>query len=109
MLYLVFVVALTLALNCAIFIAALFALRQLQVNIVLPTVKLQIEPANQVEVDPKLTGESIPEHVLEYIEQESEPWARDSRRLRLRELRAELGSWNAAFAAIQLEDTPRDQ
>lgn len=51
-------------------------------------------------------GEPIPEHIAEYCELESDEWARVARKKRARLLRAELGSWDAAFRALQREDNP---
>ena len=48
--------------------------------------------------------EPIPEEVLEYCDQESDEWARDSRKRRIRSLRGELGSWEMAFRQLQRED-----
>ena len=48
--------------------------------------------------------EPIPVEMIEYIDQESDEWARQARRKRLRTLRNELGNWSDAFAIIQRED-----
>lgn len=50
-------------------------------------------------------NEPIPDEVIEYIDQESEEHARSGRRNRARALREELGGWEAAFRALQREDT----
>lgn len=63
---------------------------------------LQTVPA-EIEVRPK--DEPIPEDILDYIEQESEPHARDARKRRVRMLKVETGNWDAAFRLLQREDS----
>jgi hypothetical protein len=65
----------------------------------------QIVPAD-VEVKPK--DEPIPEDILDYISQESETHAQDARKRRVRSLKLETGSWDAAFRLLQKEDNPLD-
>lgn len=48
--------------------------------------------------------EPIPQNVLDYIDEESEEHARIVRRHRARALKAELGTWDAAFHQLQRED-----
>src|SRR2546427_8794677 len=52
------------------------------------------------------TDEPIPADILAYLDLESEQSARDIRKRHARTLRHELGSWDAAFKALQLEDEP---
>lgn len=61
----------------------------------------KVIPAD-VEIKPK--EEAIPEEIIEYIAQESEAHAQDARRRRVRMLRLEAGSWDAAFRLLQRED-----
>lgn len=51
-----------------------------------------------------LMEEPIPVEMIEYCEMESDDWARTARKKRLRLLRKESGSWDAAFRMLQLED-----
>ena len=56
----------------------------------------------RVEVNPP--DDPIPEDILDYISQESELHAQQARMRRVRELKIESGSWDAAFRLLQRED-----
>lgn len=64
-------------------------------------VTLQHVPA---EVETKTKDEPIPEEILDYISQESETHAQDARKRRVRALKVDTGSWDAAFRLLQKED-----
>lgn len=74
------------------------------INIVLPEkVLLQhqtlpSEPAQKEQLEP------IPVDIMEYIAMESEVSAQDARKRRVRELKKDTGSWDAAFRLLQRED-----
>ena len=74
----------------------------------LPTIRAEIIlPAPNVSrqiAEPAPKIEPIPQDVLDYVDQESEEHARVGRRHRVRALYTELGTWPAAFAALQRED-----
>lgn len=67
------------------------------------SLELKHVPAD-VEVKP--VEEPIPEDIIDYISQESELHAQDARKRRVRALKAEVGSWDAAFRLLQREDDP---
>lgn len=71
----------------------------IRAEIVLPAPNVSKTIADAPVVEP------MPEAILDYIDQESEEHARQTRRQRVRSLRAELGSWEAAFRQLQREDT----
>lgn len=48
--------------------------------------------------------EPIPANVIEYCDLESDPWAREARKRRARQLKEETGSWDEAFKLLQRED-----
>lgn len=50
------------------------------------------------------TEDAMPEPVLEYLDRESDEWAREARKKHAYTLRADLGSWDAAFRQLQRED-----
>ena len=65
---------------------------------------IQLQRVLPVQETDKPTDENIPEDIVIYCEQESDEWARNARKLRARKLKSELGSWDAAFRALQRED-----
>lgn len=71
----------------------------IRAEIILPAPNVSKQIADAPAIDP------IPEAILEYIDQESEEHARQTRRQRARSLRGELGSWEAAFRQLQREDS----
>jgi hypothetical protein len=50
------------------------------------------------------TSEPIPKDVIDYINQESDDWARAARRTMARKYFAKLGSWDAVLNQLQVED-----
>lgn len=69
-------------------------------------IKIQLQKVLPIQETDKPTDEPIPEEILEYCEQESDDWARNARKLRVRALKREYGDWDAAFRALQREDNP---
>lgn len=93
----------------AIFIAALFVLWKhppvIQVSFNVPdtfTLIQQKLPA-KIETD-KPTEVPIPVEILEYIEKESDSWAQDARKRRVRALYNDSNDWKYAFRQLQNED-----
>lgn len=73
-----------------------------------PVIRIEVHPPEIRQVEaPVAAAEPIPEEVLDYIDMESDEYARTTRRNRARSLRAELGSWPSAFAQLQREDIIR--
>lgn len=60
------------------------------------------------DVEMKAREEPIPEDILDYIAQESEAHAQDTRKRRVRALKIDTGSWDAAFRLLQREDNSVD-
>lgn len=60
----------------------------------------QLAPAEEIGPTP----EAIPLDILEYIDEESDEWARVARRKHARNLRAMLGGWDNVLAALKKED-----
>lgn len=78
----------------------------IQVNLVMPdsfTLIQQRLPA-KIETD-KPIEIPIPTEILEYINLESDSWAQDARRKRVRSLFNESNSWDYAFRQLQTEDS----
>lgn len=65
-------------------------------------IKLQHEPAVLETKEP--TEEPIPEEILDYISLESDGWAQEARKRRVRMLKRETGDWAVAFRLLQKED-----
>lgn len=102
---------LTLAVIGSIFLAALIRLwrdtPELIVNIGFPeefTLIQQRLPA-KVETD-KPDVIPLPENVLDYINLESDEWAREARKRRARALYADVQDWSVVFRQLQQEDSP---
>jgi len=51
-----------------------------------------------------INEEPMPLDVLDYIDAESDEWARISRRRHARALRSDLGGWTQVLAALKRED-----
>jgi hypothetical protein len=115
-------VLLTIAAMCCIFLAAFIRLWRnppimtIYVNAPLNVPPLTVTVPDHVSVQyqhipsdyetRKPDEEPIPVDILEYIGEESDTWAQDARRKRARMLKAETGSWDAAFRLLQREDNP---
>lgn len=69
-----------------------------------PEVRIVLPEPRSVVTEVK-HNEPMPDDILDYIDLESEEHARVGRRNRAKALREELGSWDAAFRALQREDT----
>lgn len=102
---------LTLAIIGSIFLAALIRLwrepPEILINIGLPdefTLIQQKLPA-KVETD-KPDVIPLPENVLDYINLESDEWAREARKRRARMLYADVQDWSVVFRQLQQEDSP---
>jgi len=54
----------------------------------------------------KPVEEPIPIDILEYISLESDNWAQEARKRRVRALKADSGDWDVAFRLLQREDSP---
>lgn len=102
----IFLGLLTLAIVFVIFLAVALWKHPPIINISLPSsfvVQLQHKPAEAETREP--TIEPIPEEILDYISFESEQHAQDARKRRVRMLKEETGSWDAAFRMLQKEDS----
>lgn len=110
---LIAIVLLTIAIQGVIFMAAFRRFWTGGVSINIPPIQIVIPDKLQlnlqykqvparVEVNPP--DDPIPEDILDYISQESELHAQQARMRRVRELRIEAGSWDAAFRLLQRED-----
>lgn len=100
---------LTMGMIGGIFLAALIVLwkhpPELRVSIQIPDKFILVQqklPAS-IETD-KPTDVPIPAKVLEYINLESDAWAQDARKRRVRALYNDSKDWNYAFRQLQLED-----
>lgn len=69
------------------------------------TITVQNQHIPAVEEMTKPEEEAIPEEILLYCLGESDSWAQEARKRRARVLRAEVGSWDAAFRILQREDS----
>jgi len=108
---------LTIACVCVTFLVAFYRLWQYPpvirisfADLTIPD-KLTIALTTQIvpaDVEMKASEEPIPEDILDYISQESEVHAQDSRKRRVRALKIDTGSWTAAFRLLQKEDNPLD-
>lgn len=104
---------LTLAAMASIFIAALIVLWKhppvIQVSFNVPetfTLIQQKLPA-KIETD-KPTEVPIPADILDYISKESDSWAQDARKRRVRAIYNDSNDWNYAFRQLQIEDGLND-
>lgn len=68
-------------------------------------IKVQLQKVLPIQETDKPTDEPIPEDIVIYCNGESDEWARESRKRRVRTLKHELGNWDAAFRMLQSEDS----
>lgn len=76
----------------------------IEVKVVVPErmfIQTQHVPAD---VEVKSSEEPIPVEVLEYIAMESDVYAQETRKRRVRALKQDTGSWKDAFRLLQNED-----
>lgn len=87
-------------------------------KLVLPQIVVNVELSKVLPEEFKLTinhlanslkglpgqDEPIPAEIVQYCDMESDEWARDARKRRVRLLRSELGTWELAFNQLQKED-----
>lgn len=69
------------------------------------TMVVQTQHLPAVEETRKPVEEPLPEEILVYIQQESDLWAQEARKRRVRMLKKETGDWDAAFRLLQAEDS----
>lgn len=75
------------------------------INVNLGPIRVEVAPPEHVKaalIPPE--GEVIPALMLEYVNADSELWARVERKQHLIALKSELGSWELAFQQLQKED-----
>ena len=109
MLIIVVISLLTIGLVLAIFGGAFVALVKhppvIKIEVVVPPefkLVLQKQPAS-IETD-KPTEVAIPAEILDYISKESDTWAQDARKRRVRALYNDSNDWKYAFRQLQIED-----
>lgn len=74
---------------------------------VIPTpLVVQIQPLGPDKIIVAQSDEVVPDDVYDYVQLESEPYWRDARLKRAKELKHELGGWPQALRALQREDNP---
>lgn len=100
---LTFAACLVILLAVAVF-AAVFAVFKhpptIHAEILLPAPNVSRQIAEPISTKP----DPIPQEILDYIDAESDEYARVTRRNRARTLKVELGTWDAVFRALQRED-----